>query len=122
MEQFNLEEYLKNPNRKIITRDGRDARIICTDRRNLIDHPIIALVLNITESAERDYKYDINGKTFDYIDSELDLFFAPIKYEGWINICRNNRECYIYTTEEEAKISAIGLDNYITTIKIEWEE
>ena len=23
MKQFNLEEYLKNPNRKIVTRDGR---------------------------------------------------------------------------------------------------
>ena len=26
MKQFNLDEYLKNPNRKIITRDGRNVR------------------------------------------------------------------------------------------------
>ena len=31
MKQFNLEEYLKNPSRKVITRDGREARIICTE-------------------------------------------------------------------------------------------
>ena len=31
MKQFNLEEYLKNPSRKVITRDGREARINCTE-------------------------------------------------------------------------------------------
>ena len=33
MKPFNLEEYLANPNRKIVTRDGRNARIICKIRR-----------------------------------------------------------------------------------------
>ena len=31
MKQFNLEEYKKNPNRKVITRDGKSVRIVCTD-------------------------------------------------------------------------------------------
>ncbi len=31
MEQFNLEEYLKNSNRKVVTRDGKSVRIVCTD-------------------------------------------------------------------------------------------
>ena len=42
MEKFNLEEYLKNPSRKVVTRDGRNARIICTDM-NYKNHPIVAL-------------------------------------------------------------------------------
>lgn len=29
MKQFNLTEYLKNPDRQIITRDGDSVRIIC---------------------------------------------------------------------------------------------
>lgn len=34
MEQFNLDEYLKNPDRKIVTRDGCYAvRILCTDKK-----------------------------------------------------------------------------------------
>ena len=33
MKQFNLEEYLKDPNKKVVTRDGRNARIVCTDRK-----------------------------------------------------------------------------------------
>ena len=43
MKQFNLEEYLKNPSKKIVTRDGSPVRIICTDRKDL-DAPIVALV------------------------------------------------------------------------------
>ena len=31
MKQFTLEEYKKNQNRKVITRDGRSVRIVCTD-------------------------------------------------------------------------------------------
>ena len=29
MKRFNLDEYLKDPNREIITRDGDSVRIIC---------------------------------------------------------------------------------------------
>lgn len=32
MEQFSLSEYLKNPTRPIVTRDGRSVRIICNNR------------------------------------------------------------------------------------------
>ena len=42
MKQFNLEEYLANPSMKVVTRDGRKARIICTDAKN--NYPIVALI------------------------------------------------------------------------------
>lgn len=42
MKQFDLQEYLKNPQKKIVTRDGERARIICTDRNP--NYPIVALV------------------------------------------------------------------------------
>ena len=44
MKEFNLTEYLKDPSKKVVTRDGRDVRIICTDEKG--DEPIIALVYN----------------------------------------------------------------------------
>ena len=43
MEQFSLEKYLANPSRKVVTRDGRRVRIICTDRRDL-NFPIVTLI------------------------------------------------------------------------------
>ena len=43
MEEFSLGKYLKNPNRKIVTRDGKSVRIVCTDRE-CMDFPVVALV------------------------------------------------------------------------------
>lgn len=34
MKQFSIKEYLANPSRGIVTRDGRSVRIICTDRKS----------------------------------------------------------------------------------------
>ena len=31
MKPFNLKEYLKNPSRKVVTRDGRNVKIHCTN-------------------------------------------------------------------------------------------
>lgn len=30
-QKFDLEEYLADPSRKVVTRDGKQVRIICTD-------------------------------------------------------------------------------------------
>ena len=43
MKPFNLDEYLKNPSRKVTTRDGRNVRIVCTDKRGR-NRPIVALI------------------------------------------------------------------------------
>ena len=42
MKPFNLEEFKKNPSRKIITRDGRSVQILCTNARR--SYPIVALI------------------------------------------------------------------------------
>lgn len=125
MKQFNLEEYLENPSRKVITRDGRNVRIICTDRKDS-DAPIVALVENEYAEGERGMCYTKEGKVYtDSLASNADLFFASEKHEGWINIYRTKDDGLfssnnIWTTEEEAKRVKGGA--YITTVKIEWDE
>ena len=43
MKPFSLEEYLKNPNKKMVTRDGRKVtRVLCTDARG--SYPVVALI------------------------------------------------------------------------------
>lgn len=43
MKQFDLQEYLKNPGKKIVTRKGKSVRIICTNR--LDDrYPVVAFI------------------------------------------------------------------------------
>lgn len=127
MEPFNLEEYLKNPDRKVVTRDGRNARIICTDAKGM--YPIVALVASKegTLEVEHSFLYYADGRIVGNIKNGHDLFFAPEKKEGWINIYKDNyseriSSMIIYSSKKDAKMKASGIDNYITTIKIEWEE
>lgn len=123
MEQFSLDEYLKHPCRKIVTRNGRNVRILCTDR-NHPTRPIIALV-QIDKCEEMYGCYTKYGSWVDSASSPNDLFFAPVKKEGWINLFKINSTLTIgevYNTEEEAKAAVVGSLVYISTVKIEWEE
>ena len=123
MKEFNLDEYLKNPSQKVVTRDGREVRIICTDAKG--EYPIMALIPDKQE--ELTYRYLRNGRQLTYKDSPLDLFFSTIiKKEGWVNLYRNEDVVFlsekIYKSKEDAKEVAIKKTDYIATIKIEWEE
>ena len=119
MKKFSLDEYLKNPSRKVVTRGGSPVKIHCTNYNT--DQPIIAEIegTNWSESFNKD------GKWMNLEDSEKDLFFAPEKHEGWVNVYKSgfgwSLGASIWQTEEEAK-KWIGADDYATTIKIEWEE
>lgn len=130
MRFFNLDEYLKKPSLKVVTRDGRKVRIICTDYKG--SQPIIGLVATKEEKEEKEIAYCFTEKGNQYSPiererkPELDLFFAPIKKEGWVNIydiTRINCISRIYKTKEEAETIGKGCKSgYITTVKIEWEE
>ena len=122
MKQFSLEEYLKNPNRKVVTRDGKPVKILCT---NLVsDKPVDAQI----DGTGYSLSYTKDGKCSLCQDSIDDLFFAPEKkekHEGWINIYKNGKDFrgeYIYPSEKEASNEGKRLYNYIATTKIEWEE
>ena len=126
MKQFNLEEYLKDPNKKVVTRDGRNARIVCTDRQGG-DRPILALC-TMSNEGENCYSYLPNGRMYLNVnaDSCADLFFAPEKHEGWINLYKINSSIspgpLTYNTKKEAESATGNRPDYISTIKIEWEE
>lgn len=125
MKEFSLEEYLKNPERKVVTRDGRDVRIICTDRKG--DTPIIALVHNADDRQEYGYAFYPDGKYFIDKDDEFDLFFAPTKHEGWIIINkypdgeRNTNGIIYHNKLDIPDTPPVGVKR-VATIKIEWEE
>lgn len=122
MKKFNLQEYLANPSQKVVTRDGRKARILCTDMKN--KQPVLALVTE--EDREDIHFYYQNGVWCnEFPNHKLDLVFAPVKKEGWINIFRCKTDLYIgdvFETKEAAEKMGKLSKNYITTIKIEWEE
>lgn len=124
MKQFNLEEYLKNPSRKVVTRDGSKVRIICIDKKGAC--PIVALIERYDSVVEETVTYKENGKFFEDFSYKYDLFFAPEKHEGWVNLYRSasyatHAGC-VFTSEKEAKESIDDTQRYVTTVKIEWEE
>ena len=125
MKQFNLEEYLRDPNKKVVTRDGRDVRIICTDRKGT-EYSVVALC-TMSSGSEDCYFYFPSGRMYLSADSCLDLFFAPEKKEGWLNLYKyeNGRveigTVYPFEAEESAKMASADKD-YVASCKITWEE
>lgn len=129
MKQFNLEEYLKNPSRKVVTRNGRKVkRILCTDARG--QYPIVALVEALDDGHGSVLSYTKDGHFYPCEEHIYDLFFAQEKHEGWVNIYKPQGRSALFTcgltydSEEEARREARrNRDNTaIATVKIEWEE
>ena len=124
MKQFNLEEYLKNPSRKVVTRDGSKVRIICTDKKGAC--PIVALIERSDGVAEETVTYAKKGEFFGGTSYKFDLFFASEKHEGWVNLYRGALDVIyagcVYTSEKEAKERIDDPQLYVATVKIEWEE
>ena len=142
MKPFNLKAYLENPYRKVVTRDGRTVRIICTNGKLFSPgaddsiYPVVALVKKSSNNRGKNPNeeiltcYDTNGHINKNVDDRNDLFFETVKVSGWINIYRATTfpggvsTGAIHETKEEALLTRTGegKDNYLDTIFIEWEE
>ena len=125
MKEFSLEEYLKNPERKVVTRDGRKARIVCTDRAGLNAKPVVALI-TLPNGDEVIKTFWNNGFETTAIEGENDLFFAPEKHEGWIIINmwpdgeRDTNGIIYHNKLDIPDMPPVG-GQRVATIKIEWE-
>ena len=120
MKQFDLDEYLKNPSRKVITRSGLSVLIKGIYLSNP-NYPVKATINNQLTS-----NFTASGLSQLDRETEYDLFFVPEKHEGWMNLYKDGKNyCpgkLVYPTKEEAKHSAVLNEEYIETVKIEWEE
>jgi hypothetical protein len=107
----------------VVTRCGNVARVICYDRKNA-DFPIIALEDN--DGDEVCASYTKEGMLFKSRETDSDLFIAPVKKNGWINIYPPgsvNASAYC----SEAYVSKAIADHYakgdrIHCLEIEWPE
>ena len=126
MKKFDLQEYIKNPSRKVVTRDGKSVRILCTDAKG--PYPIAALVRNEdNEDSACIFKED--GTFLEGSKSSHDLFFDVETKHGWVNLYRLERGFLVFgsvfDTKEDALDELKRTDSackYIDTIQIEWEE
>lgn len=121
MKQFNLQEFLANQSRKVVTRSGRSVRVVCTDAKG--DCPVFGLALGVDGSEFPIMCSAIGESEFE----EDDLFFDSVTNEGWVNIYKMpdtdgfEASC-IFKTKEDAEFYRGDNPNYIATTKIEWEE
>lgn len=120
MKPFDLEKAKEGA--KLCTRDGRPARLLCSDLKD----EQFPLAVAITGSDGEEYVTQHSKGGF-YRNNGLqdadDLFLAPTKHEGWVNVYKGYKrpQCgAVFATKEEADIEAsLGR---VACIHIEWEE
>lgn len=104
-------------NKPVQTRDGRKARIICTDKKGT-KFSIVAL-WEMVEGKEIINVYTENGKArSNEVDSPDDLINVP--EERWVNLYKSCCGGRYFSTEEAATAHGkkSGLD-FIKSIKVE---
>lgn len=120
MKPFNLEEYRKDLSKKIVTRNGKPAKILCTNF--VSNRPIIA---EIDELGGYSLAYNSDGMHADF-QSPHDLFFDTEKHERWINIYRDTTGVssgeVLYDSRVAAEEVGKSCTYYVATVKIAWEE
>lgn len=125
MKQFNLREYLENPSREVITREGWPVRIVCTDANN--DFPVIALLKMKGKEEESVYSFQADGTYYRNGQANCrDLFFKPEYHKGWVNLYYNvcgtvSTDTTVFPSKELAQ-AAKKYYKYIDTIPVEWED
>ena len=137
MRPFNLEKAADGE--PVMTKSGLPARIICVDANNPwkgIDEKLCVIALVEEGGLEQTRRYNEKGEHRGIKKScsgdavitnypDLDLVMRTEKHEGWVNVyaCPDEHQTgvIIYQTPECARENAAAED-YVDTVKIEWEE
>ena len=122
MRAFNLAE--AKAGKKVVTRSGKSARIICSDR---VDDDYALVVLVMDSDGEDLHTYRLNGCFYDDNEkSENDLFMQTEEQVVYVNVLRCPRSGSVSTmthiTEESARQGVIpGLDLLVVAHPIRFE-
>ena len=102
----------------VVTRDGKKARIICFDLNNGEYVLVVAFTPGNGREGIISTKKDGRHCTI-FNDSVYDLFMAPVKKEGWLNIYPNEK-VEMWPTKDLAVRNSDW--NIVACVKVEWEE
>lgn len=89
MQQFNLQKYLTNPSLKVVTRDRKPVRIICTNA--IGNYPVIGLIL-CNDGREYADSFKENGRWTNATERDRDLFFLEQEYVDSPFVTKNNEK------------------------------
>ena len=129
MKKFSLEEYLKHPDWKVVTKSRKPVRILCTDRKISTGECIIGLVEDLyTWEKEIVMAWTKDGNCGNLFP-DFELYFLPETHEGYVNLYKSPEgvitDTHVYATKENAESRALSpfcASDYIGTYKVEWEE
>lgn len=100
--QFDLQYYLEHPETKVVTRDGRSVRIICTDAMSEDTNKVVGLIrFNDYESG---LMFNPDGLVFNNSEHSVDLFFdlpdpekkkVPLTYVDLLERVKANKTMWV---------------------------
>lgn len=129
MEPFTLEKYLQNPQREIVTGEGRPVRILCTDIQDPRDNRQIVAAVSYDTAGELVFRYDATGNAQLKSLPEANLYFKSASCVGYVNIFRDKKNTIftgaeVYGTKESAIEGASVTDwwTLLATVRVEYTE
>ena len=129
MVKFSLEEYLKDPSRKVVTRSREEVKIKCTDMDGANGLVIVGLVRSYRTGKEEPMSWTKEGQ-YNPLKEEsfYDLFFEdskePVVRKGWVNVYKGSGGEIVLGSIRKSKEEAeqISQRDSIDTIEISWKE
>ena len=102
----------------VVTRDGKKARIICFDLNN--GEYVLVVAFTPGNGREGIISTKKDGRHCTILDDSIyDLFMAPVKKEGWLNIYPNEK-VEMWPTKDLAGRNSDW--NIVACVRVEWEE
>lgn len=103
--QFDLNYYLEHPETKVVTRDGRSVRILCTDLEDA-NYPIAAACVNSGKNGAHVDSFTPSGKVLfnSYTENNRDLFFdlpdskikrIPLTFEDMVERIKSGKTMWL---------------------------
>jgi hypothetical protein len=86
-----------DPKKPVQTRDGRKARIICSDRKTNSDFSIVVLITH-EDDTERAATRRANGSLDPNIESPFDIINIPVETVRYVNYYDDRQTCYTYSS------------------------
>ena len=123
MKPFDLEKALAGA--PVVTRSGVPVSEVHYFETVTRQYKVFAVVTGEVQS------YTESGRYTRRVEHAFDLFMAPVKRVGWVNIYLDGHadgwsHCgqVVYTSEEEAKDNAdrTSCPSGVVTVKVAWEE
>lgn len=112
-----------DPSKPVQTRDGRKARIICTDAR-LRDGRTIAALVDMGDH-ESGWQFLPSGQHDADREDSIDLINIPVKREGWVSVSSTpGGSRWISGTPWPTKERAMEepMIYRVAVTRVEWEE